>query len=151
MFPSYTFFPQEGLITVEILFELHYSVHFIPNRAMATKLVCLLISSYLLLAGDYHVVSGFTPVTYSSESSSTECGQSDPLQDDQLMEALSKIHQELGPPGCNPPLGYRQVQVKRQSTITLISMQACFTRNKVIWRTSLLDGSKKTINNYLSF
>ena len=70
---------------------------------MATKLVCLLISSYLLLAGDYHVVSGFTPVIYSSESSSTECGQSDPLQDDQLMEALSKIHQELGPPGCNPP------------------------------------------------
>ena len=35
---------------------------------MATKLVCLLISSYLLLAGDYHVVSGFTPVTYSSQS-----------------------------------------------------------------------------------
>ena len=66
---------------------------------MVTKLVCLLISSYLLLAGDYHVVSGFTQVTYSSESSSTECGQSDPL----LMEALSKIHQELGPPGCNPP------------------------------------------------
>ena len=62
------------------------------------KLVCLLISSYLLLAGDYHVVSGFTPVTFSSQSSN-DCG----LQDDQLMEALSKIHQELGPPGCNPP------------------------------------------------
>ena len=70
---------------------------------MATKLVCLLISSCLLLAGDYHVVSGFTPVTYSSQSSTEECGQSDPLQDDQLMEALSKIHQELGPPGCHPP------------------------------------------------
>ena len=70
---------------------------------MATKLVCLLISSYLLLAGDYHVVSGFTPVTYSSQSSTAECGHSDPLQDDQLMEALSKIQQELGPPGCNPP------------------------------------------------
>ena len=70
---------------------------------MATKLVCLLISSYLLLAGDYHVVSGFTPVTYSSQSSTAECGHSDPLQDDQLMEALSQIHQELGPPGCNPP------------------------------------------------
>ena len=54
---------------------------------MATKLVCLLISSCLLLAGDYHVVSGFTPVTYSSESSSTECGQSDPLQDDHLMDS----------------------------------------------------------------
>ena len=70
---------------------------------MATKLVCLLISSYLLLAGDYHVVSGFTPVTYSSQSSTAECGQNDPLQDNQLMEELNKIHQELGPPGCNPP------------------------------------------------
>ena len=67
---------------------------------MATKLVCLLISSYLLLAGDYHVVSGFTPVTYSFQSSTAECGQSDPLHDDQLMEAISKIHEELG---CNPP------------------------------------------------
>ena len=73
------------------------------EETMATKLVCLLISSYLLLAGDYHVVSGFTPVTYSSQSSTAECGHSDPLQDDQLMEALSKIHQEQGPPGCNPP------------------------------------------------
>ena len=73
------------------------------ETAMATKLVCLLISSYLLLAGDYHVVSGFTPVIYSSQSSTVECGHSDPLQDDQLMEELSKIHQELGPSGCNPP------------------------------------------------
>ena len=70
---------------------------------MATKLVCLLISSYLLLAGDYHVVSGFTPVIYSSESSSTECGQSDPLQDEQLMAVISLVRQRLGPPGCNPP------------------------------------------------
>ena len=70
---------------------------------MATKLVCLLISSYLLLAGDYHVVSGFTPVIYSSESSSTECGQSDPLQDDQLMAVINQVRQRLGPPGCNPP------------------------------------------------
>ena len=69
---------------------------------MATKLVCLLISSYLLLAGDYHVVSGFTPVIYSSENSSTECGQSDPLQDDQLMAMINQVHQRLGPPGCNP-------------------------------------------------
>ena len=100
---------------------------------MANKLVCLLISSYLLLASDYHVVSGFTQVTYSSESSSTECGQSDPLQDDQLMEALSKIHQELGPPGCNPSrnrscqeilhcfpsaaLGYHEIRVPNGSLV----------------------------------
>ena len=70
---------------------------------MATKLVCLLISSYLLLAGDYHVVSGFTPVTYSSQSSTAECGHSDPLQDDQLMAVISQVRQRLGPPGCNPP------------------------------------------------
>ena len=70
---------------------------------MATKLVCLLISSYLLLAGDYHVVSGFTPVTYSSQSSTAECGHSDPLQDDQLMAVINQVRQQLGPPGCNPP------------------------------------------------
>ena len=70
---------------------------------MATKLACLLISCCLLLAGDYHVVSGFSPVTYSSESSSTECGQSDPLQDDQLMAVINQVRQRLGPPGCNPP------------------------------------------------
>ena len=81
-----------------------YSVQ-IPwiERAMATKLVCLLISSYLLLAGDYYVVSGFTPVIYSSESSSTECSQSDPLQDEKLMAVINQVHQRLGPPGCNPP------------------------------------------------
>ena len=67
---------------------------------MATKLVCLLISSYLLLAGDYHVVSGFTPVIYSSQSSTAECGQN---QDDQLTAAISQALQRLGPPGCNPP------------------------------------------------
>ena len=69
---------------------------------MATKILCLLICSYLLLAGDYRVVSGLTPVIYNPQST-PECGQGNPLQDDQLMEALSKIHQELGPPGCNPP------------------------------------------------
>ena len=68
---------------------------------MATKLVCVLTGCYLLLAG---IVSGFAPVTYSHQSTTAECGQSDPLQDDQqLMEVLSRIHQELGPPGCNPP------------------------------------------------
>ena len=70
------------------------------SMSMATKLVCLLISSYLLLAGDYHVVSGFTPVTYSSQSSTAECGQN---QDDQLMAVINQVRQRLGPPGCNPP------------------------------------------------
>ena len=66
---------------------------------MATKIILLMICCYLLLAGE---VSGFTPVIYNAQVTS-ECGQSDPLQDEQLMEALSKIVQELGPPGCNPP------------------------------------------------
>ena len=47
-------------------------------------------------------MSGFTPVTYPARVSS-ECGQYDPLQDEQLTEALGQALQQLGPPGCNPP------------------------------------------------
>ena len=72
----------------------------IQKEGMATKFIYSLIVCWL--AGDYHVVSGFTPVIYNAQGT-TECGQGDPLQDEQLMEALSKIHQEIGPPGCNPP------------------------------------------------
>ena len=68
---------------------------------MAVKFM-LLFCYYLLLAGGVSVVSGFTPVTYPARVSS-ECGQFDPLQDEQLMEALRQVHQQLGPPGCNPP------------------------------------------------
>ena len=67
---------------------------------MATQLV--LLYYYLLLAGSVSVVSGFTPVTYPARVSS-ECGHYDPLQDEQLTEALKQVHQQLGPPGCNPP------------------------------------------------
>ena len=100
---------------------------------MATRLVCLLISSYmyLLLAGDYHVVSGFTPVAYSSQSSTTECGQSDPLQDDQLMAVISQVRQQLGPPGCSQnrscqeihqcfpsaPSGYHEIRLPNGSLV----------------------------------
>ena len=70
---------------------------------MATKIIFLQIFCYLLLAGDYTVVSGFTPDIYNAQVTS-ECDQSDPLQDEQLTEALSKVLQEQGPPGpCNPP------------------------------------------------
>ena len=51
----------------------------------------------LLLA--YATLSGFTYKTVHS----TECGHGDPLQDEQLMEDLKQIHEQLGPPGCNPP------------------------------------------------
>ena len=47
-------------------------------------------------------MSGFTPVTYPARVSS-ECGQYDPLQDEQLTEALGQAHQQLGFPSCNPP------------------------------------------------
>ena len=43
----------------------------------------MLLYYYLLLAGGVSVVSGFTPVTYPARVSS-ECGQYDPLQDEQL-------------------------------------------------------------------
>ena len=62
----------------------------------------MLLYYYLLLAGGVSVVSGFTPVTYHARVSS-ECGQYDPLQDEQLAKALRQVHQQLGPPGCNPP------------------------------------------------
>ena len=64
--------------------------------------VCVVFCYYLLLTGGVSVVSGFTPVTYPARVSS-ECGQYDPLQDEQLAEALRQVHQQLGPPGCNPP------------------------------------------------
>ena len=48
------------------------------------------------------VVSGFTLVTYSPQSTA-ECGQSDTLQDEKLMAVTSQVQQQLGPPGCNPP------------------------------------------------
>ena len=57
---------------------------------MAAKPVCVLF--YLLLAGG--VVSGFTPVTYPARVSS-ECGQYDLLQDQQLMETLGQVQQQL--------------------------------------------------------
>ena len=66
---------------------------------MKTKSVFYLFHSAILLAS---VVSGFTPVTYPARVSS-ECGQCDPLHDEQLTEALGQIKQQLGPSGNNPP------------------------------------------------
>ena len=69
---------------------------------MACKVFILLFCYFLLLAGGVSVVSGFTPVTYPARVSS-ECGQYDPLQDEQFIKTLDQVHQQLGPPGCNPP------------------------------------------------
>ena len=72
---------------------LHKNLRWQPNLS-----ACVLF--YLLLAGG--AVSGFTPVTYPATVSS-ECGQYDLLQDQQLIETLGHAQQQLGPPGCNPP------------------------------------------------
>ena len=47
-------------------------------------------------------VSGLAPVIYPVQPSS-QCGQSDPQQDEQLMSVFRLARQQLGPPGCNPP------------------------------------------------
>ena len=70
---------------------------------MATKPVSLLLyCCYLLLTSGVSAVSGIIPVIYPGKISS-ECSQTDPLEDEQFMEALRQNQQQLGPPGCNPP------------------------------------------------
>ena len=75
----------------------------------------------------------FNPVVYDAKvSPSSQCGQSDPFEDDQqLMEKLKMIHQQLPPPGCNPPptcgdvfrcnssasSGYYQIQAANGSAV----------------------------------
>ena len=70
----------------------------------ASSAFCL-FRCLLLLAGGVSVVSGFTPVTYPARvyRVSSECGQYDLLQDEQLTEALKQIKLKLGTSGCNPP------------------------------------------------
>ena len=57
---------------------------------------------YLLLTVGVIPVSGFNQIIYPATVSS-ECGQYDPLQDEQLTETLKLVRQQLGPQGCNPP------------------------------------------------
>ena len=54
---------------------------------------------YLLLAS---AVSGVTPVTYPDKTSS-ECRQDNTLHSE-LLEVIKQVQQQLGPPGCNPPM-----------------------------------------------
>ena len=87
----------------------------------------LFISSCLL---QWSGGNAFVPVVH--EPPSSQCGQSDPIEDDQqLMERLKMIHQQLPPPGCNPPLtcidilrcnssassGYYQIQAANGSAV----------------------------------
>ena len=82
----------------------------------------------LLLAGSA-VVRGFTPATYSVKLS-PECGQYDPLQDEQLMQTLGQVQPQLDPPGCknrscqeilhcfpSAPSGYHKIRVPNGSLV----------------------------------
>ena len=66
----------------------------------------LVISSCLLQWS-----GAFTPVAHNANiPPSSQCGQSNPFEDDQqLMEKLKMIHQQLPPPGCNPPPTCRDI------------------------------------------
>ena len=64
----------------------------LTNGSYSSLCAVLLLLATVLLAGG--VVSGFTPVTYPARVSS-ECGQYDPLQDEQLTEALMKAYQQF--------------------------------------------------------
>ena len=64
---------------------------------MRVKPLSVLFYCYIiLLTGG---VNGFT----SPARVSSECGQYDPLQDEQFIKTLDQIHQQIGPPGCHPP------------------------------------------------
>ena len=84
--------------------------------------LCLCVLQGLLLSG---AVSEFTPTIHKT-TSSFQCGQSDPIQDDeQLMEAMKKISQLLPAPrqsssptrsdflhnNSNATSGYYKIQV----------------------------------------
>ena len=92
-------------------------------------------SVYLLLIGSCLLQwsDAFTTVVYDAKvPPSSQCGQSDPFEDDpQLMKKLKMIHQQLPTPGCNPPptcidilrcnssasSGYYQIQAANGSAV----------------------------------
>ena len=98
---------------------------------MAT--VCSLLISCCLLQWSAGVGSVFAPVIYPVETlpSSSQCGQSDPQQDEQLLEVLNMVQQQLPPPGCYSPRtckdilrcnssassGYYQIQAANGSAV----------------------------------
>ena len=90
----------------------------------------LLISFSLLTLLQWS--NAFAPVVYPGKSlPSFQCGQSDPLQDQQLTDVIETVKQRLSPPGCNPPLtcrdflrcnssassGYYQIQAANGSAV----------------------------------
>ena len=110
----------------------------------------LFISSCLL---QWSGGNAFTPVVYPAKSlPASQCGQSNPLQDDQqLMETLKMIHQQLPPPGCNPPTtcaqflhcnssassGYYQIQATNGSAMQIL------LKCSAVWITCMKEQTKK--------
>ena len=62
---------------------------------LVLKCVLLLFCYHQLLGG---AVSEFTPTVYTTTSS--KCGQYDPLQDERLMETLQQVKKHILPPSC---------------------------------------------------
>ena len=82
------------------------------NVQRCRDLVIMATVHLLLISFCLPQLSGaFTPVVYNPKvHPSSQCGQSNPFEDDpQLMEKLKMIHQQLPPPGCNPPSTCRDV------------------------------------------
>ena len=74
-----------------------------PSTILMAIVYLLLICSCLL---QWSSGNAFNPIVYDPKAPlSSQCGQSDPFEDDQqLMEAMKMAHQQLpAPPGCNPP------------------------------------------------
>ena len=90
----------------------------------------LLISSCLL---QWSSGTAFNPVVYDTKAPlSSQCGQSDPFEDDQqLMEALKMAQQQLPPPGCNPP-----PNMHRHSSLQLICLLRLLPDPGCQWLTS---------------
>ena len=83
----------------------------------------------LLLA--YATSSGFAYNTVHVHSA--ECGQGDPLQDEQLMEDLKRVYEQLGPPGCNLP---KKPILSRDSLLFSISFLRLSQDKSSQWLTS---------------
>ena len=97
----YKIFPEKFYLIIALhdnilsAYNNYFICKFLLLTQMAANLLLVLFCYYwLLLAGG--VVSGFTPVTYPARVSS-ECGQYDPLQDEQLTEALIRAYQQFSP------------------------------------------------------
>ena len=94
----------------------YYSLHVLALSEMAASVYLLFIISFCLL--QWSCGNALAPVVYPAKSlpSSSQCGNNPFGYDVQLMETLKMIHQQLLPPGCNPPATCRDVHRCNSST-----------------------------------